>query len=136
GMSAKPPGSFALDTSKELLLKPGETRIIAVPVSRTNLAGQIYLTFNDAPAGIHFEDAAVPEGTDSAEIKVTVAAEHPAGRYQVTLHAESGDVQKDAALVVHIPFLPTGFEVALPPDHKQTGDEVDTDINNRKFYKR
>jgi hypothetical protein len=122
------PGNFTVGVPSEVLLTPGETKTISLPIHREGYNGPVQLHFIGAPSGVNVSDAEVPENAESAEVTIEVTPDASPSNGRIAIHAAGGRLRTEAVLEFHVLFLPQGF--------KPVGEEIATDYNSRKFFKR
>jgi serine/threonine protein kinase len=125
-------GSFELVRPDPQEWHPGSTPSLRLSVKRDNWNEPIRLTFAVRSVNATIEDAIIPTGENSVELKITVRPGPGGETGAITIRAQSGDLTRETTMDVRIVparhWLPEGFE-----DVKGTPSVPDG--NGKTFYK-
>ncbi len=104
GSDPQPTPAIAIQVSPtSLTLAPGQRADITISLTRTNYTGDVqFFIEGNAPTGVSasFSQAQLPNGTVSTTLRLTAAANTPAGAGSVVLRARGSGVTDQTATVL------------------------------------
>jgi serine/threonine protein kinase/formylglycine-generating enzyme required for sulfatase activity len=130
------PGAFQLDEPAKLVLQAGQKGQVTLFLRRDEgFREPVVLTFSTAP-GITVEGATVPGEHDRVQVKVAVADDVDAGKYEVKVEAKAGEVVREAVLTLQVNPLETMPLVCPAGKFRRVPGSAVCSIGDKKYYQK
>jgi hypothetical protein len=93
---------FRVAGQQAVILAPGQSRDLALPIDRDGYEGPVEMTVVDLPSGVVVPPAVADAGARSVELEIRCEADAPEAIRSAVIRCQGGDLQVTSPLVVRV----------------------------------